>query len=124
MENPRPFLDALAQKIYQKKGVNILAIDVRGVSTMTDFFLIAEGNVPRHVKALAEAVLNLCKEAGLAPPRTEGLKLADWVVVDLGNIVIHILTSELRYRFELEEVWRAGELVDLSLSARQDEVNT
>src|SRR5688572_21562037 len=62
-----PILNRIAQAIFDKKGMNILGLDVRGVSTLTDYVIIAEGNVDRHVVAIASAVIDVLKKEGYAP---------------------------------------------------------
>jgi ribosome-associated protein len=108
-------LNTIAQTIYDKKGANIIALDVKGISTLTDYLLIAEGTVDRHVKALSNAVIDLLQEQGVKPIVTEGLQEGDWVVLDYGNFVIHFFTHELRERYSLEEVWSKGKIIDLDI---------
>lgn len=105
----------IAQRIYDKKGFNILALDVRGVSSMTDFFLIAEGTVDRHVKALSGAVLDALDEVGEKPFRIEGSQNADWIVIDCWRVMVHLFGPGLRDRYQLERLWKEGKVVDLEL---------
>jgi ribosome-associated protein len=107
-------LEAVCQKIYDKKGFNILALDVRGVSSMCDFFVIAEGNVERHVCALCQSVVELLKEEGQKPLHLEGDHTGDWAVLDYGNIIIHLFTPEMREKYRLEQVWKEGKVVDIN----------
>ena len=109
-------LKAAAQAIYDKKGFNITAIDVRGVSSLTDYFLIAEANVDRHAKALGQAAARALREEGLRPSHTEGLETGDWIVMDCWQIVVHIFGPDLRERYQLERLWEEGKIVDLNLS--------
>ena len=108
-------LKDLAQALYDKKGANILALDVRGISTMTDYFLIAEGNVERHVKALADAVLVTLKKHGEQPAFVEGEQTSDWIVIDCWGVVVHVFVPQLRQRYQLERLWTDAKLVDLGL---------
>jgi ribosome-associated protein len=108
-------LKVIAQKLFDKKGFNIIAIDVREVSTMTDFFLIAEGAVDRHVRAMAQEVMEAMKEEGEKPVYSEGLSESDWIVLDYLEIVIHLLVPKMRDKYRLEELWQAGKIVDLEL---------
>lgn len=109
-------LNAISQTIFDKKGFNIIALDVRGVCTMTDFFIIAEGNVDRHVKALSQTVAHMMKEKGEQALHIEGERDADWVVLDFGYIVVHLFTSEMREKYAIEDLWRKGRIVDLDLA--------
>ncbi len=117
--DPARLLNIIAQAIYDKKGFNILALDVRGVSTLTDFFLIAEGNVDKHVIALAKESVAQLKKEGEFPLHVEGLDQGDWVVIDYLEFVIHLFKPGLRDRYRLEELWREGKIVDLVLQERE-----
>ncbi len=109
-------LNFIAQKLFDKKGFNIIALDVRQVSTMTDYFLIAEGEVDRSVRAMGKMVVELMKEAGEEPVHVEGLSDGDWVVLDYLEIVIHLFVPEMRDRYRLEELWGAGKMVELEIA--------
>ncbi len=113
--DPLISLNAIAQAIFDKKGFNILALDVRGVSTLTDFVIIAEGNVDRHVKSIGNAVMVSLKEFGLRPYYTEGLTAGDWVVLDYMEIMVHLFMPGLREKYMLEQLWRDGTIIDLRI---------
>jgi len=118
----RKTLDHIAQAIYDKKGFNILALDIRDVSNLTDYFVIAEGNVDRHVKAIAQEVKDQLKEIGYEPLHMEGDATSDWIVMDYGNILIHLFIPEMRQKYRLEELWHEGEVVDLKIDVAEGEV--
>lgn len=113
--NEKLRLQEMAQAIFDKKGANIIAIDVREISSLTEIFLIAEGNVDRHVAALARAVVSQQEEKGFFPYHIEGMRHADWVVIDYGSIIVHLLTPELREKYDLETLWRHGKIIGLNL---------
>lgn len=108
-------LDLIAQTIFDKKGFNILALDVRGVSTMTDFYIIAEGNIDRHVRAIALSIKDALKQNGWQLINMEGEKDGDWIVVDYGAFIIHLLTPDMREKYALEDLWKDGKIVDLEI---------
>ncbi len=108
-------LDNIAQIIFDKKGLNVLALDVREISTFTEYFLIAEGNVERHVIALARAVIDQQSLEGHPPFHVEGLKSGEWVVIDFGHIVLHLFHPDMRERYALERLWKDGKIIDLSI---------
>ena len=108
-------LDVIAQAIFDKKGVNILALNVSGISTMTDYLVIAEGNVDRHLRALCTSVTDAMKQKGELPLHVEGLRESDWVIIDFGGIVIHLFTPEMREKYAIEHLWKEGEIVDLNI---------
>jgi len=109
-------LSSAAQAIYNKKGINILALDVHGVSNLTDYVLIAEGNVDRHVIALAHEVIEALEKQGEKPVHVEGLETGDWVVIDYLNYMIHLFMPGLRDKYRLEEIFRDGKIMDLNLN--------
>ena len=110
-------LSIIAQVVFDKKGFNILALDVRGVSTLTDYFLIAEGNVDKHVVGLAKGIIGTLKKEGETPIHVEGIDQGDWVVIDYQEIVIHLFKPGLRDKYRLEELWREGLIVDLTFAS-------
>jgi ribosome-associated protein len=115
MPTEMPILNRIAQVIFDKKGMNILGLDVRGVSTLTDFVIIAEGNVDRHVTAIADAVIASLREEGIKPVHIEGMKEGAWVVIDFLDIMVHIFAPGLREKYRLEDLWKEGHLLDLSI---------
>lgn len=112
---PFETLNLIAQIIYDKKGFNILAIDVRGLSSITDYLLIAEGNVDRHVSAIAMAIIDELEEKGEKPIHVEGVKIGDWAVLDYGPVMVHIFSPNLRERYSLERLWSDSKIVDLDI---------
>ena len=114
--NPEEYINYLAQLLFDKKANNIIAIDVRGISSITDFILIADGNVDRHVIALAKEIQNQLGAKGEKPAYIEGLQTGDWVVLDYFGIVIHLFVPEMRQKYQLERLWSDGKVLDLKLS--------
>lgn len=118
-KDPLLFLNLIGQILFDKKGINILALDVRGISTLTDYFIIGEGNVDKHVTALAKTVIETLKKEGETPIHVEGLDSGDWVVIDYLEVVIHLFKPGLREKYRLEELWKEGEVVDLTFNIPQ-----
>lgn len=116
-EKAKKCLHDAAQAIFDKKGINILALDVHGISSLTDYVLIAEGNVDRHVKALAEEVMKNLEKQGERPSFIEGLENGDWVVLDYLDYMIHIFQPGLRDKYRLEEIFREGEIIPLQFNS-------
>ena len=121
MKSEVPILDVIAQTIFDKKGFNILVLDVRGISTMTDYFVIAEGTVDRHVRSICFEISAKLREMGYKPLHTEGEKDGDWVVIDFGEVVIHLFIPDVREKYALEEVWKSGKIVDVEIAVHKDE---
>ncbi len=108
-------LNEIAQVIYDKKGFNILALDVKGISSIADYLLIAEGNVDRHTISIAKTVIETMAEKEERPVHVEGLQTGDWIVLDFGGVIVHLFQPGLREKYSLEKLWNAGEIVDLSI---------
>ncbi|MCB1110558.1 MAG: ribosome silencing factor [Chlamydiia bacterium] len=115
VKDPSNVVQEIAQTIYDKKGTNIIAIDVRGISSITDYVIIADGNVDRHVIALSNEVQNWMRNIGEKPVHIEGQQAGDWVVIDYFQIVIHLLLPEMRQKYQLERLWPDGKVIDLDL---------
>lgn len=105
----------ITQTIYDKKGSNLIAVDVREVSSLTDYCIITEGTVDRHVKALGQAVVKRLKECGLQPIHVDGMQEGDWVVLDYHQIMVHIFVPRQREKYQIERLWEKGIILDLSL---------
>lgn len=88
------------------KAVDIKQIDVRGKTAITDLMVIASGTSDRHIKSLADNVVIKAKEAGLQPLGVEGQDSRDWVLVDLNDIVVHVMLPEVRDFYNLEKLWQ------------------
>ena len=110
-----PYLNKIAQIIFDKKGSNILALDIRGVSSLTDFVIIAEGNVDKHVSAIAATIIEELKKMDIKPAYVEGLQNGDWAVIDYLDAMVHIFEPGLRERYRLEELWEKGSIIDLKI---------
>ena len=105
----------IAQVIYDKKGANILALDVQGLSSISDYVLIAEGNVGKHVAAIGSTIVKELKDRNVHPIHVEGFKEGDWVVLDYGEIMVHLFMPGLREKYRLERLWETSKIVDLTI---------
>ena len=94
------------------KAVNIVRLDVRKLSDFTDYMLIATGRSSRQVAALAENVVTEAKHAGEAPLGVEGLRGGEWVLVDLCDVVVHVMQPDVREFYQLEKLWSTREAAD------------
>lgn len=118
--NPDKVINLIAQIVYDKKGFNILALDVRGISTITDYIIIAQGNVERHVKAIANEIIQRLKKENEKPIHTEGFTESDWIVLDYLNIIVHLFKPGLREKYGLERLWDKAKIIDLSIKVENE----
>ena len=87
------------------KGVDVATLDVRGKTAITDFMVIATGTSDRHVKALSTNVLNEARDAGIKPLGVEGERSGDWILLDLNDVVVHVMLRDVREFYNLEKLW-------------------
>lgn len=112
----------ISQLIYDKKGYNILGLDLSGISSITDTLLIAEATAERHVISIAKTIIKEMKKKNERPIRTEGLDSGDWVVLDYVDVMIHIFMPGLRDKYQLEKLFPEGKLIDLNIiTAKKNE---
>jgi ribosome-associated protein len=92
------------------KAQDILAIDVRDKTSIADYMLIATGTSSRQLNALVDNVREKVKAAGLMPLSEEGKGDSDWVLLDLGDVIVHVMTANARQFYDLERLWKGAEL--------------
>lgn len=93
------------QALEDMKAKDVVLLDVQGKSSVTDFMMIASGTSRRHVNSIADEVIEKVKDAGLRPLGTEGQETGDWVLVDLGDLVVHVMMPDARSFYDLERLW-------------------
>ena len=93
------------QALEDLKAENIVQLDVRRQASFTDYMIFASGNSTRHVGAIAEAVIEAAKAAGQPPLGVEGEDVGEWVLVDLGDAIVHVMLPDVRRYYELEKLW-------------------
>ncbi|PHM55786.1 hypothetical protein Xsto_01636 [Xenorhabdus stockiae] len=95
----------IIDKLEDSKAQDIVSIDVRGKSSITDCMLICTGTSSRHLMSVADNLVDDCREAGIMPLGVEGQGISDWIVVDLGEVMVHVMQEDSRRMYELEKLW-------------------
>ncbi len=114
---PEEMVQAIAGYADDKKAIDIVALDLRGVAGYTDYFVICSGGSDRQAKAIHDGInVGLKREHGLLPKRVEGLGEARWVLMDYLDVVVHIFTPDVRGHYRLESLWGDVPRVDLVLA--------
>jgi ribosome-associated protein len=102
-----------ADAIFSKKGMDIVLLDVEGLFVLSDVFVIATGTSRPHVQSLADHVEErMLEELGLKPLRSEGRAAAEWILLDFGDVIVHLFQSAPREFYGLERLWADAEKVD------------
>lgn len=99
--------------LEEKKAVDIKVIDIEKVSTLADYFIIASGTNRSQVQAMAEAVEEELQKQDIHPKNVEGYQTANWILMDYGDIVLHIFDEENRLFYDIERIWKDGAPAEL-----------
>ncbi len=108
-----PMLSIVAKAIDDKKAENIVILNMKGISLIADYFVICHGNSDKQVKAIAEGLKDECAEHGYEIKRLEGYDHARWILIDLGEIVVHVFHKEERTYYNLEKLWGDAPTIEL-----------
>ena len=113
LPNPPPPVETLLKTVLaaveELKAKDVVQIDVRGKSSVCDFMVIASGTSTRHVKSIADEVVRFAKKLDVMPLGVEGEREAEWVLVDLGDVVVHAMLPRVREFYALERLWTVGD---------------
>jgi ribosome-associated protein len=107
-ERASPLQDVVTAALDDMKAVNVAVLDVRGLTDIADTMVIASGNSDRHVRSIADRVIEKAKAAGSRPLGTEGARDGEWVLVDLHDIIVHVMLPRVREFYGLEGLWDNG----------------
>ncbi len=102
--------DLVIDALEDFKAIDIQQIDVSGQNPLTDLFVIASGNSTRHIKSMAENLVIKAKAAGCLPLGVEGQAQAEWVLVDLNDVIVHLMLPKTRAFYNLEKLWEASKV--------------
>jgi ribosome-associated protein len=103
--NSEQLSELIVDALEEVKGKDIVKLDVRNLTSVTDYMVVASGTSNRHVKALADAVAVKSKEAGHRPIGVEGESGSEWVLLDLGDTLVHVMLPRVREFYNLEKLW-------------------
>ncbi len=106
---PEALLKAVEEAVDNLKAKDTVVIDVRGKSSVTDHLVITSGTSTRHVKSIADEVVKMVKRLQVMPLGVEGEREAEWVLVDLGDVVVHVMLPRVREFYALERLWTVGD---------------
>lgn len=95
----------VSDKIDDLKGRDIITLNIRDKANFADYMVVASGNSTRHVKSVAQHLATECRAEGVEPLGIEGNDIGEWALVDLGEVVVHIMTDEQRDKYQLEQLW-------------------
>ncbi|WP_442581600.1 ribosome silencing factor [Mesorhizobium sp. ASY16-5R] len=115
MDSVSRALETVLASLDDSKAENIVSIDITGKSSLADHMVVASGRSHRHVSAVADHVLKALKDAGFGTARVEGLTGADWVLIDSGDIIVHVFRPEVREFYNLEKMWQTPDLGEETL---------
>lgn len=107
-------LKTIVKALDSKRAEDIMAVGIRDLTIIADYFVIANGTSTTQTKALADSVEYELKKLGLEPARTEGYAQANWIILDYGDIIVHVFYKETRDFYNLEKLWSDGVKVDIS----------
>lgn len=107
VEPTRPMIDVVLESLDDAKAEQTVAIDITGKSSLSDHMVITSGRSHRHVGAVADQLARALRENGYGKPRIEGLPHCDWVLVDAGDVIVHIFRPEVREFYNIEKMWSA-----------------
>jgi ribosome-associated protein len=116
-ERASPLQQTVTSALDDMKAVNVRMLDVRGLTDIADTMFIASGNSDRHVRSIAEHVVERAKAAGFRPIGTEGTRDGEWVLVDLQDILVHVMLPRVREFYGLERLWEGGPVIPPPVAA-------
>ncbi|WP_354557965.1 ribosome silencing factor [Rhizobium aquaticum] len=105
-------LQLVIGSLEDSKAEDIVTIDIAGKSALGDYMIVVSGRSNRHVSAIADHLITDLKDEGFGSPRVEGLETGDWVLIDTGDIIVHVFRPEIREFYNIEKMWQAPDMED------------
>jgi len=113
---PQEIIDLIIKALEDRKAQSISVIDVMGKTSVTDTLIIASGTSSRQVASIAEYVVEQARKNNMEPIGVEGQQASEWVLVDLGDVIVHVMKKETREFYQLEKLWDTDESTEVSRS--------
>lgn len=113
--SPREIADRLLAVLDDHKAIDVRCLDVAHLTSMMDYMIVATGRSDRHVRALGDAIVEYCKANGIQVLGSEGQEAAEWLLVDLVDVVVHVMLPRTRAFYEIEKLW--------DISPREEDAN-
>ncbi|PPJ48912.1 ribosome silencing factor [Rhizobium sp. KAs_5_22] len=108
-------LELVLASLEDSKAEDIVTINIVGKSALGDYMVVVSGRSNRHVAAISEHLISDLKDEGFGSPRVEGLEAGDWVLIDTGDIIVHVFRPEIREFYNIEKMWAAPEIEEGTL---------
>lgn len=104
--NPEEIANAVAELAADRKALDIVELDLRGIASYADYFVICTGRSDRQAKAIHDAIhLGMKERYGILPTRVEGATQANWILMDYSDVIVHVFTPDIREYYRLEQLW-------------------
>ena len=113
MSEQREKAEMIAKVLSDKKGIDVAVIDISPKASFADYFVLASGGSDRQVAALVESVEDLMEPKGVFPNSVEGRKTSGWILMDYGDVVVNVMTLEMREKYNIEKIWGDCELTEV-----------
>ena len=113
MTTEKQMAQLVCRALDEKKGRDIKVIDIHDVSVIADYFVIASGSNQNQVQAMVDNVEELLGRAGFEPKQVEGMRNSSWILMDYGDVIVHVFDEENRLFYDLERIWRDGKTLDM-----------
>lgn len=111
--NSKEMAKLICQALEEKKAEDIKIINIEEVSVLADYFIIASGTNRNQVQAMSDNVEEILGKAGVVPKQIEGYQTANWILLDYGDVIVHVFDEENRLFYDLERIWRDGKAVSV-----------